>query len=259
MEGPEQFAGANVEAAGIAGRAEAGRVLRMRTGDDYVLVDDGRAGKPVVRVWVFRLILHAGLEIELAVIPEARNGHAGFDVDGDEETVTGAEEDTSGIVLVARPVRDAARGTARVAVFEGPDDFAGFGFERHERLVRRCDIHHAVDDERRCLALPSPATGSGRGGGGGGPAIEGPGLGQLRGIGGVDLREGGVAGTARVAAVGLPVRLGIEGRDDQGGQQERFDCGHRSHLAYLKTPTASAPVICAKWQVVARDGSLSTI
>ncbi len=158
------------------------------------------------------------------LFPKAGIGLAGFDVDGDEETVERAEEDTRRIVLVARPVGDAARGRPVWLCLKVQMTLPVSGSSATRDCVRCRDIHHAVDDERRGLALASAATGLAAVGVGAGRVSKVQAWASFDALVVLIWREGGVAGAAGIAAVGLPIGLREEGRDDQCRDESEYAC-----------------------------------
>lgn len=53
-----------------------------------------------MRVRIFLLVLHAGFEIDLALIAEARDRLTSLGIDCDQKAIPSAEYDTSGVVFV---------------------------------------------------------------------------------------------------------------------------------------------------------------
>jgi hypothetical protein len=88
VEGPEELAGADIEAADVAGGALGFAVGGPGAADDDVAEDGGGRGHAVAFVGV--TVGDAGAEVDGAVVSEGAVGLAGEGVDGVEATALGA-------------------------------------------------------------------------------------------------------------------------------------------------------------------------
>src|SRR5262249_28741220 len=87
VEAPQKLAGANVEATRIAAGTEAWTLLRARTDDQHVAIDDRRRGHTVRRAR--KLVCDPGAKIERAVIAKCLRGRPGLRVQRNQPAVAG--------------------------------------------------------------------------------------------------------------------------------------------------------------------------
>ena len=92
------------------------------------------------------------VQVDAALVAERVVGLAGLRVEREEPAVARAEDDLRRRLRVAGPVLDAARRGVARRELEHPHLLARRRVERDDAAVRRGDVHHAVDDERRGLA-----------------------------------------------------------------------------------------------------------
>src|SRR3990172_2244236 len=143
--------------------------------DDQVLVDDRRGGLRVMEpVGVPEEALG---EIDLAALPECRNGLPGHSVDGDE-TPAAVEEEAPPLSVEPRgdPAVHVAHSVRRLAPLDRPgvvfpDLLPRLRVERDDAVVGRAQVHDPVDDQRSRLEVArsdtvsrngKPRTGDGR-------------------------------------------------------------------------------------------------
>ncbi|MNE08677.1 hypothetical protein D3C80_1013310 [compost metagenome] len=219
VEGPDQFAGADIPGAHVAARSGRSHLAGTSAGDHQVLVDGDRVGngEGVTAAFAHDLGRHAHVGVDLAVLAEVRRQLTRAHVQRRQIALVGGEDDARAMGLVARPPGDAA--TVDVAVrFPFPQHLARFGRQGGDgglevgqvRIGRGRDVHHAIDHQGRHLpaviqaavALLVRAA----------AVTEGPGALQLAHVVGRDLRQGREVGRAGVLAIAAPgfavVRLG---------------------------------------------------
>ena len=132
---PQLHPGPNIKCARVARPAYGARRC-VRPDDDDVLVDQ-RHG--IVR----------NHHVDFAGRAETGIGHAGPGVERNQPT-TGREDDARLLVPFAGPIRDAAPRRCATGDLVLPDLVARLRVERND-AVRRGQIHHPVDDDRRGL------------------------------------------------------------------------------------------------------------
>ena len=215
VEFPQARSIAHVEGAGVSDAAEgAGRGIGADHGD---VAEDERHG------------VVGDAEADRAVVAEAGRGLAGGRLQR-MQLETGGEQDARLVLVIARPVGDAPAGRRPAGHRTAPDLLARLGTQR-DHAIRRRQVHHAVDHDRRRLRVRSAPGGVRLGA----PQVVGPGSTQaghvVRGDGG----ERGVPGSCQVAAVHRPVgaarirRLGRRtGRQAEGQQRTRTEDDQRS-------------------------------
>ena len=154
MERPDQLAGVHVPRADVARRPERRILLRAPAGDDQVLEHDRRRAEAVVARQALQDLRR--VEIDDALVAEGFVRLAGLGVQRDQPAVMRAEDDLRRSLVVAGPVLDAARRRHAGRHLVGPQLLTGRRIQRHDLAVRRADVHHAVDDDRRRLADGEP-------------------------------------------------------------------------------------------------------
>ena len=150
VERPHQLAGAHVPRAHVAGRPARRVLLRRPAGDDQVPVDDGRRAQAVASGQSAQDLRR--VEADDALRRRTRRWAAGLGVQRVELGVARAEHDLRRRAPVARPVFNATRRRVAGGQLECPDLLARRRVERDDAVVRRGQVHDAVDDERRDFA-----------------------------------------------------------------------------------------------------------
>src|SRR5262249_35809892 len=196
--------------------------------DHQILVDDRRRRVRVVRL--VDLPDEPLAQIDDAVGAEARYGTTGTGVEADQ-TVAAVDEDPQRVAVAgvapggdasvdeACPVR-ALASLVRLWMV-GPQLAAGLGVERDHAVVRRTDVEHAVDHDRRRLKVTRARAELGERLLTGGPL---PRHGEARVIRRVDVGQRRVFRSALIAPVERPVtfrrlaRLRVRTREGRGVQ-----------------------------------------
>ena len=115
--------------------------------DDQVAID-GTGRTHVIRRRG-KFIGNGRTQIDGPFIAEPRYEFPRFGIDRDQTSVACPGKNLRRGLLVARPIRDAAKGGAIgcFAEFEFPDLFAGFGFEGDDGVVEGGGVENAVDHD----------------------------------------------------------------------------------------------------------------
>ena len=255
IEGPQQLAAVDVEAANDAGRLAVGVVVGHGAGDDDHFIGDHRRRSRLVVAR--RRIRHVALQVQLAVVGEVRARFAGVGVQREQAAVVDRQNDAArahrrcGIAGGARGcsgfvVRHAAAGDVlegRVVLqlrIKFPLFFTGGGIQREQLLVRRTHVKGIADLDRRDFVGDLTRIVGGLQIAG----LETPNLLQLANVFVVDLAQRRVTGAFLGAAIGRPVgavgvfRLHLRGVEsavdllrivEYGiGQRDDGDCQRRA-------------------------------
>ena len=211
-----------------------------------------------------RVVRHA--DIDRAALPEAVRRLAGRRIERDKRRAARGEDDPGRERPVTRPPGDAAARGRAGGGHVPPLLFPGRRIECDD-AVRRREVHHAIDHDRRHLRVGAPVVRAAV------LAVQvvGPGAGKAADVRGRDLIERRIAGSRGGAAVHRPVarierrrrrgqhrgRRGVAGRRLGGpaaalrknqGHQDAGESGqsHRSHGAsfLLPEPQGERRIVC---------------
>ena len=146
---PGDFAGAHIPGTDVASGAQGRIFLRSATGNDKVLEDDGRGGEAIDTGKTSHDVF--GVHVHDAVVTEGHVGFARFGVNGVHLAVAGAENDLRGSLTVTRPVFDATGCRAAGGELVVPQFLPGHRVNGNKALVRRRNIHDAINNEGSVL------------------------------------------------------------------------------------------------------------
>ena len=149
-ERPHQLAGSARPRPHIAQRPARRVLLVAAAGDDEVLVDGRRRAQADGPGHALEDL--GGVHVDAALVAEGLGWLAGLGIERVEPAVTGGEDHLRRCTRISGPVFDAARRGIAGRHLKDPDFLARGRVERHHAPIRRRDVHHAVDDERRGLA-----------------------------------------------------------------------------------------------------------
>jgi hypothetical protein len=147
-------------------------------------------------------------QVHDAVLTEARIELTGIGVERHQATArreaargdaARGENDARRMLLIARPESHTAPGRVALGQWVAPDFLAGLRFERYHKISRR-NVHQSVDHDRRDLRADAFASRDFSS-----ASRVGPGRGQLRNVGRIDLGERGVARAGRIVVIRGPV------------------------------------------------------